>query len=77
MIKLLVAARDIVKSSEVDDEDVVMPQQNDLLMVATRCVIERIGDFELEPQHEAAQTELDAESLSPPKWRPKVYLKSR
>jgi hypothetical protein len=79
MIKLLVAARDIVKSSEVDDEDVVMPQQNDLLMAATGCVkaagecvakakyvIERIGDFELEPQHEglgidAAPTKLEAE----------------
>lgn len=42
-------------------------------MAATGCVIERIGDFELEPQHEgpgtdAAPTKLDAESL---------YLKSR
>ncbi|KAF4627895.1 hypothetical protein G7Y89_g10250 [Cudoniella acicularis] len=64
--KLVVAARDIIKSSGIEDEDVVMPQQNGgLLMAATGCVkaagecvaktkfvIERIGDFELEPHSE-------------------------
>ncbi|PVH69958.1 ras GEF [Cadophora sp. DSE1049] len=65
IIKLLLAARDIVKSSEVEDDGVVIPQQNDLLMAATGCVkaagecvakakyiIEQIGDIELEPQDE-------------------------
>jgi hypothetical protein len=61
--KLVGAARDIITSSVIDDEDVVMPKQNGrLLMAATGCVkaagecvaktkfvIERIGDFEFEP----------------------------
>lgn len=60
--KLALAARDIVSSSGVDEDDVVMAQQNGgLLMAATGCVkaagevvaktkfvIERIGDFEFE-----------------------------
>lgn len=64
--KLVVAARDIIKASAIEGEDVVMPQQNGgLLMAATSCVkaagecvaktkfvIERIGDFEFEPQSE-------------------------
>ncbi|KAF7932867.1 uncharacterized protein EAE98_004166 [Botrytis deweyae] len=61
--KLALAARDIISSSGVDEDDVVMAQQNGgLLMAATGCVkaagevvaktkfvIERIGDFEFEP----------------------------
>ena len=64
--KLVSAARDIISSSGVEDEDVVMTQQNGrLLMAATGCVkaagecvaktkfiIERIGDFEFESQSE-------------------------
>lgn len=64
--QLVVAAREIIKFSGIEDEDVVMPQQNGrLLMAATSCVkaagecvakskfvIERIGDFEFEPQNE-------------------------
>jgi hypothetical protein len=64
--KLMSAARDINKSSGVEDEDVVMTQQNGrLLMAVTGCVkaagecvaktqfiIERIGDFEFESQSE-------------------------
>lgn len=64
--KLVVAAREIIKASGVEDEDVVMRQQNEgLLTAATGCVkaagecvaktkfvIERIGDFEFEPQSE-------------------------
>jgi hypothetical protein len=64
--KLVLAARDIINASGIEDEDVVMPQQNGrLLMAATSCVkaagecvaktkfvIERIGDFEFEPQTE-------------------------
>ncbi|CAG8976402.1 hypothetical protein HYALB_00008526 [Hymenoscyphus albidus] len=63
--KLVVAARDVIKASAIEGEDVVMPQQNGgLLMAATSCVkaagecvartkfvIERIGDFEFEPQN--------------------------
>lgn len=62
--KLVLAAREIITLSGNDDEDVVMPQQNGrLLMAATGCVkaagecvaktkfvIERIGDFEFEPE---------------------------
>ncbi|KAH8685481.1 ras guanine-nucleotide exchange protein-like protein [Tricladium varicosporioides] len=64
--KLVVAAKDIIKSSGIEDEDVVMPQQNGgLLTAATGCVkaagecvaktkfvIERIGDFEFDSQYE-------------------------
>lgn len=64
--RLVGAARDIVKASGVEDEDVVMRQQNEgLLTAATGCVkaagecvaktkfvIERIGDFEFEPNAE-------------------------
>lgn len=60
--KLVLAARDIIKPSGAEEEDVVMPHQNGrLLMAATACVkaagecdaktkfvIERIGDFEFE-----------------------------
>lgn len=60
--KLASAARDIISTSGIDEDDVVMAQQNGgLLMAATGCVkaagevvaktkfvIERIGDFELE-----------------------------
>ncbi|TVY34758.1 Ras guanine nucleotide exchange factor A [Lachnellula subtilissima] len=60
--RLAAAARDIVKASGVEDENVVMRQQNEgLLTAATGCVkaagecvaktkfvIERIGDFEFE-----------------------------
>ncbi|CZT09224.1 hypothetical protein WAI453_005667 [Rhynchosporium graminicola] len=60
--KLVLAAREIITMSGVEDEDVVMPQENGrLLMAATGCVkaagecvaktkfvIERIGDFEFE-----------------------------
>ncbi|RDL38006.1 Ras GEF [Venustampulla echinocandica] len=63
---LVVSARDIIISSGIEDDDVVMPQQNGgLLMAATGCVkaagecvaktkfvIERIGDFEFEPYSE-------------------------
>lgn len=61
---LLTAAQEIVKSSSADDEDVVMAQQNGKLLVAatdcvkaagecvakTKFIIERIGDFEFEPE---------------------------
>jgi hypothetical protein len=64
--KLVTSARDIITASGIEEEDVVMPQQNGrLLMAATNCVkaagecvaktkfvIERIGDFEFEPQAE-------------------------
>ncbi|KUJ06548.1 ras guanine-nucleotide exchange protein-like protein [Mollisia scopiformis] len=64
--QLVIAAREIITLSGIEDEDVVMPQQNGrLLMAATSCVkaagecvaktkfvIERIGDFEFEPQNE-------------------------
>jgi hypothetical protein len=64
--QLVVATREIIKLSAIEDEDVVMPQQNGrLLMAATSCVkatgecvaktkfvIERIGDFEFEPHSE-------------------------
>lgn len=60
--KLASAARDIISTSGIDEDDVVMAQQNGgLLMAATGCVkaagevvaktkfvIERIGDFEFE-----------------------------
>jgi hypothetical protein len=59
--KLVIAAREIINSSGIAEDDVVMAQQNGgLLMAATGCVraagdcvaktkfvIERIGDFEL------------------------------
>lgn len=62
--KLVIAARNIIKSSAGEEEDIVLPHQNgQLLMAATGCVkaagecvaktkfvIERIGDFEFEPQ---------------------------
>ncbi|KAJ5051480.1 uncharacterized protein L3040_001256 [Drepanopeziza brunnea f. sp. 'multigermtubi'] len=62
--KLVGAAREIITSSGLEDEDVVMPQDNGrLLMAATGCVkaagecvaktkyvIERIGDFEFDPE---------------------------
>jgi hypothetical protein len=61
---LLRAAQEILKSSSADDEDVVMAQQNGKFLVAatdcvkaagecvakTKFVIERIGDFEFEPE---------------------------
>lgn len=64
--KLVNAARDIITASGAEEEDMVMPQQNGrLLMAATECVkaagecvaktkfvMERIGDFEFEPQAE-------------------------
>lgn len=64
--KLVVAAREIIKSSGKEEEEVLMPQQNGrLLMAATGCVkaagecvaktkfvIERIGDFEFETSAE-------------------------
>ncbi|KAL3427731.1 RasGEF domain-containing protein [Phlyctema vagabunda] len=60
--KLVVAARDIIRSTGLEEDDVVMPQENGrLLMAATGCVkaagecvaktrfvIERIGDFDFE-----------------------------
>ncbi|RDW91552.1 ras guanine-nucleotide exchange protein-like protein [Coleophoma crateriformis] len=60
--KLVVAARDVIKSSGLEEDDVVMPQENGrLLMAATGCVkaagecvakckfvLDRIGDFEFE-----------------------------
>ena len=62
--KLVIAARNIIKSSSGEEEDIVLPHQNgQLLNAATGCVkaagecvaktkfvIERIGDFEFEPQ---------------------------
>ncbi|KAH7356446.1 ras guanine-nucleotide exchange protein-like protein [Rhexocercosporidium sp. MPI-PUGE-AT-0058] len=64
--KLVLAAREIITMSGIEDEDVVMPQENGrLLMAATGCVkaagecvaktkfvIERIGDFEFEPEND-------------------------
>lgn len=61
---LLSAAQEIVRTSSADEEDVVMAQQNGKLLVAatecvkaagecvakTKFVIERIGDFEFEPE---------------------------
>lgn len=61
---LLIAARDIIRLMDPEGEDVVMGQQNGkLLIAATECVkaagecvaktkfvIERIGDFEFEPE---------------------------
>ncbi|KAH8753192.1 ras guanine-nucleotide exchange protein-like protein [Hyaloscypha sp. PMI_1271] len=62
--KLVNAARDVITAAGMEEEDVVMPQQNGRLLTAatecvkaagecvakTRFVIERIGDFEFEPQ---------------------------
>ena len=62
--KLVIAARNIIKSSSGEEDDIVLPHQNgQLLTAATGCVkaagecvaktkfvIERIGDFEFEPQ---------------------------
>ncbi|PVH67302.1 hypothetical protein DL98DRAFT_662686, partial [Cadophora sp. DSE1049] len=64
--KLVLAAREIITMSGIEDEDVVMPQDNGrLLMAATGCVkaagecvaktkfvIERIGDFEFELEND-------------------------
>jgi hypothetical protein len=64
--QLMNAARDVITASGIEEEDVVMPQQNGRLLAAatgcvkaagecaakTRFVIERIGDFEFEPQTE-------------------------
>ncbi|KAK0116572.1 hypothetical protein ONS96_012429 [Cadophora gregata f. sp. sojae] len=64
--KLVLAAREIITMSGIEDEDVVMPQENGrLLMAATGCVkaagecvaktkfvIERIGDFEFDPAND-------------------------
>ncbi|KAN0108007.1 ras GEF [Hyaloscypha variabilis] len=64
--RLVNAARDIITASGIEEEDVVMPQQNGRLLTAatdcvkaagecvanTKFVIERIGDFEFEPQAE-------------------------
>lgn len=64
--KLVVVAREIITSSGVEEDDVVLPQENGrLLAAATACVkaagecvaktkfvIERIGDFEFEPHTE-------------------------
>ena len=61
---LISSAQDIMISSDAEDEDVIMPQQNGRLLTAatgcvkaagecvakTKFVIERIGDFEFEPQ---------------------------
>ena len=74
--KLVSSARDILTSSEADD-DVVMPQQNgQLLMAATGCVkaagecvaktrfvIERIGNFEFEAQTEGLGLGIDVDSF--------------
>jgi hypothetical protein len=71
MNKLVIAARDIIRSSGIEDDDVVMPQQNGgLLLAATACVkaagesvaktkfvIERIGDFEFESNIEGTSTD--------------------
>lgn len=71
--KLVSLARDIVTSSEAENEYVVMPQQNGgLLVAATGCVkaagvcvaktklcIQRIGDFELEPKAEGLRIDVD------------------
>jgi hypothetical protein len=72
--KLVSSARDIITSSDAEDEDVVMPQQNGrLLLAATGCVkaagecvaktkfvIERIGDFEFEPQTKGLGIDVDS-----------------
>jgi hypothetical protein len=72
--KLITSARDIMSSKEVEDEGIVMPQQNGgLLMAATGCVkaagecvaktkflIERIGDFEFEPQNQGLGIDVDS-----------------
>jgi len=77
--KLVVAARDIIKASGVEDEDVVMRQQNEgLLTAATGCVkaagecvaktkfvIERIGDFEFEPQNEGLGIDVSSIGVVP------------
>jgi hypothetical protein len=61
---LLIAAQELIKSTDSEDEDVVMPEQNGKLLAAatgcvkaagecvakTKFVIERIGDFEFEPE---------------------------
>jgi len=79
--KLVLAARDIIKLSGAEDEDVVMPHQNGrLLMAATGCVkaagecvaktkfvIERIGDFEFEPTSEGLGIDLASLSIEDPK----------
>lgn len=68
--KLVIAARNIIKSSPGEDEDIVLPHQNgQLLTAATGCVkaagecvaktkfvIERIGDFEFEPHGSEVDT---------------------
>ncbi|KAI9642715.1 Ras guanine nucleotide exchange factor bud5 [Ciborinia camelliae] len=75
--KLALAARDIVSSSGVDEDDVVMAQQNGgLLMAATGCVkaagevvaktkfvIERIGDFESEEGEEGEGLGINVASI--------------
>ena len=72
--KLISSARDIMASEELGDEGVVMPQQSGgLLMAATGCVkaagecvhktkfvIERIGDFEFEPQTHGLGIDVDS-----------------
>jgi hypothetical protein len=86
---LVQSAKDIMTSADAEDEDVVMPQQNGrLLMAATGCVkaagecvaktkfvIERIGDFDFEPQTEGlgidvgstgAEVEVENEAKPPP-----------
>jgi len=77
--RLVAAARDIITSSSIDDDDVVMPQQNGrLLMAATGCVkaagecvaktrfvIERIGDFEFEPQGEGLGIDISSIGIAP------------
>ena len=61
---LLIAAQELIKSTDSEDEDLVMPEQNGKLLAAatgcvkaagecvakTKFVIERIGDFEFEPE---------------------------
>ena len=73
--QLVASARDIITSSSVDGEDVVMPHHNGpLLMAATGCVkaagecvaktkfvIQRIGDFEFE--FESKGLGIDLESI--------------
>ena len=74
-----VAARECIRQSSLDEEDVMIPQENarlkeaatDCVVAAGECVartkyvIERIGDFELEPQSQGLGIDVTTFGTSP------------
>jgi hypothetical protein len=72
--QFIIAARECIRPSGSDEEDVMTPQENSRLKDAatdcvvatgecvtrTRYVIERIGDFELEPQSQGLRIDVTA-----------------